>query len=404
MFQITTALRKLLALKKRIKCVCGGTSASKTFSILMILIDKAQSNENRKIEVMSESYPHLEGGAIADFKKIMIEQGYWNDDLWNESKHFYKFETDSIIQFSSIDKVGKAHGPRRDDLFINEGQNLPWEIVLQLMQRTSGDIWIDWNPSIEFWYYTEIKTKMEHDFITLTYLDNEALSDNIRQFIEARKGNKVWWQVYGLGQLGEVEGRIYRGWQEIDEIPFEAKLWRRGLDFGYSVDPTVVEDIYEYNGGYIIDEQIYEKGLSNKSIADRILNLPEPATLVVADSAEPKSIDEIASYGINIIGATKGAGSVNQGIQFVQDQKISITKRSIKTIKAYRNYLWVKDNRSGAVVPVPDDSIHEWSNPMDAIRYGFNGTGVNKLLTKLAEQQQQNFQRNINNFRNYSTR
>lgn len=404
MFQVTTALKKLLALNKRIKCVCGGTSASKTFSILMILIDKAQSNRNRKIDVMSESYPHLEGGTIADFKKIMIEQGYWNDDLWNESKHFYRFETDSIIQFSSIDKVGKAHGPRRDDLFINEGQNLPWEIVLQLMQRTSGDIWIDWNPSVEFWYYTEIKGKMEHDFITLTYLDNEALSDNIRQFIESRKHNKVWWQVYGLGQLGEVEGKIYKNWQEIDEIPFEAKLWRRGLDFGYSVDPTVIEDIYEYNGGYIIDEQVYEKGLSNKSIADRILNLPEPTTLVVADSAEPKSIDEIASYGINIIGATKGAGSVNQGIQFVQDQKISITKRSIKTIKAYRNYLWVKDNRSGAVVPVPDDTIHEWSNPMDAIRYGFNGTGVNKLLAKLNEQQQQNFQRNKNNFRNYSTR
>jgi phage terminase large subunit len=404
MFQVTTALKKLLALNKRIKCVCGGTSASKTFSILMILIDKAQSNRNRKIDVMSESYPHLEGGTIADFKKIMIEQGYWNDNLWNESKHFYKFETDSIIQFSSIDKVGKAHGPRRDDLFINEGQNLPWEIVLQLMQRTSGDIWIDWNPSVEFWYYTEIKGKMEHDFITLTYLDNEALSDNIRQFIESRKHNKVWWQVYGLGQLGEVEGKIYKNWQEIDEIPFEAKLWRRGLDFGYSVDPTVIEDIYEYNGGYIIDEQVYEKGLSNKSIADRILNLPEPTTLVVADSAEPKSIDEIASYGINIIGATKGAGSVNQGIQFVQDQKISITKRSIKTIKAYRNYLWVKDNRSGAVVPVPDDTIHEWSNPMDAIRYGFNGTGVNKLLAKLNEQQQQNFQRNKNNFRNYSTR
>lgn len=371
---------------------------------MMILIDKAQSNKNRKIEVMSESYPHLEGGVIADFKKIMIEQGYWNDDLWNESKHFYKFETDSIIQFSSIDKVGKAHGPRRDDLFINEGQNLPWEIVVQLMQRTSGDIWIDWNPSVEFWYYTEIKGKMEHDFITLTYLDNEALSDNIRQFIESRKNNKVWWQVYGLGQLGEVEGKIYKGWQEIDEIPFEAKLWRRGLDFGYSVDPTVIEDIYEYNGGYIVDEQVYEKGLSNKSIADRILNLPDPTTLVVADSAEPKSIDEIATYGINIIGATKGAGSVNQGIQFVQDQKISITKRSTKTIKAYRNYLWVKDNRSGAVIPVPDDTIHEWSNPMDAIRYGFNGTGVNKLLSKLTEQQQQNFQRNKNNFRNYSTR
>lgn len=404
MFQITTALNKLLALTKRIKCICGGTSASKTFSILMILIDKAQSNKNRKIEVMSESYPHLEGGAIADFKKIMMEQAYWKDDRWNETKHFYTFETGSIIQFSSIDKIGKAHGPRRDDLFINEGQNLPWEIVIQLMQRTSGDIWIDWNPSVEFWYYTEIQGKMEHDFITLTYLDNEALSDNIRQFIESRKDNKAWWDVYGLGKLGTVEGKIYTGWKEIDEIPFEAKLWRRGLDFGYSIDPTVLEDIYEYNGGYIIDERLYEKGLSNKSIADFIKNLNDPETLVIADSAEPKSIDEIMSFGVNIIGANKGPGSVNQGIQFVQCQKISITKRSLKTLKAYRNYLWVKDNRSGAVVPVPDDRIHEWSNSMDAIRYGFNGTGIEPLLSKIAEKQQQVFQRNKHNISNSSNR
>lgn len=360
----------------------------------MILIDKAQSNKGLKLEVVSESYPHLEGGAIADFKKIMLGQQYWKDDLWNESKHFYTFETGSVIQFSSIDNIGKAHGPRRDILFINEGQNLSWEIVLQLMQRTAEDIWIDWNPSLEFWYYTEIKGKMAHDFITLTYLDNEALSDSIKAFIESRKSNKQWWQVYGLGQLGTVEGRIYTGWQEIDEIPFEAKLWRRGMDFGYSVDPTVLEDIYEYNGGYIIDEQVYEKGLSNKSIADRILNLPEPKTLVIADSAEPKSIDELKSYGINVIGAQKGPGSVNQGIQFVQGLKISITRRSTRTLKAYRNYLWVKDNRSGAVVPVPDDTIHEWSNPMDAIRYGFNGTGPNGTLLKALEQQQQRFNKN----------
>ena len=370
MFQVTTATKKLLKLKKRIKVICGGTSAGKTISILMILIDKAQSNNNKKIDAMSESFPHLEGGVIADFKLIMIEQGYWKDSNWNESKHIYTFETNSRFRFISIDKIGKAHGPRRDILFLNECNNTPFAIYDQLEIRTKEEIWLDYNPTIEFWYYDKIAGQVEHDFITLTYLDNEALDPRIIQSIESRKGNKQWWRVYGLGLLGEVEGKIYKNWQVIDEIPHEARLERRGLDFGFTNDPTVIEDIYKYNGGIIIDEHTYQKGLSNRSIAD-ILIADDPNVLVVADSAEPKSIDEIKDFGVNIIGAIKGPGSVNKGIQFVQDQKISITARSLKTIKAYRNYLWLVD-RDGKIINTPDDRIHEWSNPMDAIRYGLD--------------------------------
>jgi phage terminase large subunit len=178
-----------------------------------------------------------------------------------------------------------------------------------------------------------------------------------------------------LGEPYGMERKIYNGWELIDDIPHEARLWRRGLDFGYSVDPTVIEDLYEYNGGYIIDERVYQKGLSNKAIADKILNFESPQTLVIADSAEPKSIDEIASYGINIFGAKKGQGSVQQGIQYVQGQKISVTKRSSKTILAYRNYMFALD-RNGKIIQVPDDTNHEWSNPCDSIRYGFNGCAI----------------------------
>lgn len=397
--QVTTATKKLLALRKRIKCVCGGTSASKTFSIQMILIDKAQSNKNLKIEVVSESFPHLEGGAIADFKKVMIERNYWDDDCWNGTKHFYTFETGSVIQFTSVDNIGKAHGPRRDILFINEGQYLNWDIVLQLIQRTSGDIWIDWNPTTEFWYYTEIKDKMDHDFINLTYVDNEGIPQSVKEFIESRKENRSWWKVYGLGELGEVEGKIYRDWKIIEELPHEARLWRRGLDFGYSVDPTIIIAIYEYNGGFILNEELYQKGMSNKSIADFLLNQAEES-LVIADSAEPKSIDELASYGVNITGAQKGPGSVQQGIQFVQGQKISITAKSLKTITAYRNYLWGMD-KNGKNLQIPDDAIHEWSNPMDAIRYGFNGAKAN---TSAVRKQQERFQINKHNILNNSNR
>lgn len=182
-----------------------------------------------------------------------------------------------------------------------------------------------------------------------------------------------------LGEPNSIEKKIYKGWRLIDEIPFGARLWRRGMDFGYTNDPTVLEDIYEYDGGYIIDETIYSTGLLNKMIYDKIQVLPEPKTLVIADSEEPKSIDELSSYGLNIIGAKKGPGSVYQGIQFVQGLKISVTKRSVKTWKAYLNYLFKEDN-SGKILNDPDDSVHEWSNSMDAIRYGFNGviTGQNR--------------------------
>lgn len=361
-------------MKKRIRAVCGGTSASKTISILVWLIDYAQVNKNKKIDVMSESYPHLEDGAIKDFKAIMLDRGYWRDDSWNGTKHVYTFETGSIIKFISVDKLGKAHGPRRDVLFVNEANNISYEIYDQLEVRTKDVIWLDWNPSTEYWYYTEIKDHIDHDFITLTYKDClNVLDPSIVESIESKKHRKNWWKVYGLGQLGEVEGKIYSGWQIIDSIPHEARLWRRGLDFGYSVDPSVLVDIYEYNGGYIVDEQFYQKGMSNKAIADYINNLDEADILTIADSAEPKSIEEIKDYGVKIVGAAKGKDSVKQGIQFVQDQKISVTKRSLKTIKAYRNYLWATD-RNGKNLQVPDDTIHEWTNPMDAIRYGFNGT------------------------------
>lgn len=366
----TTATQKIFGLKKRIRAVAGGTSASKTISILVWLIDYCQREQGRKklATVVSESYPHLEGGAMYDFENIMQDRGYWNDDCWNKTKHEYTFETGNKLQFKSIDKIGKAHGPRRDVLFVNEANNLSYEIVDQLITRTREIIWLDWNPTNEFWFYTEVlPVRKDVEFITLTYKDNEALDEATIQEIESHKNNKRWWTVYGLGQLGEIEGRIYTGWQIIDDIPHEARLVRYGLDFGYSVDPTVILAIYYYNGGYIVDEITYQKRLSNRTIADILEN--QEKALIIADSSEPKSIDEIKLYGLNIIGSQKGQGSVLQGIQYVQQQRISLTKRSIKTIKAYRNYIFQSD-ADGKVINQPDDTIHEWSNPMDALRYG----------------------------------
>lgn len=383
MFKITTATRKIAALKKRIRILQGGTSASKTFSTLLVLIDRAQTKQSyaELTSIVAESVPHLKRGAMRDFKMIMQTHNYWVDKNWNATDSTYTFETGNQIEFFSTDNGAKLRGARRDWLFMNEANNLTYEAFQQLEVRTRYGVYIDFNPSNEFWAHTElIPSRDDVDYIILTYKDNEALSPEIVETIEKRKSNAGWWKVYGEGQLGELEGKIYTGWQIIDSIPHEAKLERYGLDFGYSVDPSVAVAIYSYNGGFIIDEVFYQKGMSNKMIADNFLN--QDRAMVVADSSEPKSIDEIQSYGINIIGAIKGPGSVNQGIQFVQAQKVSVTKRSTKTIKGYRNFIWATD-RDGKMLNVPDDTIHEWSNPMDAVRYGLDSFRPRKKKGKL---------------------
>lgn len=366
MFLATTAIKKLLKLKKRIRVVPGGTAAGKTIGILSVLIDLAQRDKNSTLtSVVSESFPHLKRGAMRDFLNIIKEQGYYKEDSWNRTDYIYEFETGSKIEFFSADQPDKVRGPRRQRLFINEANNVPFETFEQLEVRTSDFIFLDWNPVAEFWYYTEMKGRRKDiDELTLTYKDNEALSQSIVDSIEQRKDRLNWWKVFGLGELGELGGKVYNSWQIIDEIPHEARLEVHGLDFGYSQDPVAIVAIYYYNGGYILDEITYQKGLSNKQIADILKN--EEVTVVVADSAEPKSIDEIKTYGLNVQPSVKGKDSVNYGIKVVQSKKISVTKRSINLIKEYRNYLWQKDRITGKVTEKPEKGFDHF---MDSVRY-----------------------------------
>lgn len=366
MFSITTATQKIAGLTKRIRAIQGGTSASKTISILLYLINAAQTDKTPTLtSIVSESVPHLKRGAKRDFENIMKEHRYWKDSCWNATDSIYTFETGSQIEFFSTDNGDKLRGARRDRLFINEANNNTFEAFQQLEVRTKGYCFLDWNPSTEFWFYTDVLGKRDDvEHIILTYKDNEALDPAIVNSLEQRKGNKAWWQVYGLGQLGEVETRIYRGWQVLDEIPHEARLERYGMDFGYSNDPTAIVAIYYYNGGYILDEICYQKGLQNNQIASVLQN--QPKAIVIADSAEPKSIDEIYSYGITVLPANKGKGSVLQGIQYVQQQQISVTKRSVNLLKEYRNYVWITD-KDGRIINEPMDLFN---HGMDGTRYG----------------------------------
>lgn len=382
----TTAVKKILGLKKRLRIIQGGSSAGRTVAILLVMIDKAQTVKGNLASVVSESMPHLRRAAIRDFLAIMEGHGYYREASWDRTNMIYTFETGSKIEFFSADQSDKVRGPRRNDLFLNECNNIDYETYTQLAIRTDGDIYLDYNPVSSFWVHEEIIQRgQDHDFLVLTYKDNEGLSPAIIQELEARKDRKGWWTVFGLGLVGEIEGKIYNDWRIIDELPHEAQLIRYGLDYGYTNDPTAIVAIYKYNNGFIWDEVTYQKGLSNRQIADILLN--QPKALVVPDSAEPKSNDELVSYGVNILPANKGRGSVQQGIQYVQSQRISVTKRSTNIIREYRNYLWRTD-RNGKFI-VPNEPEHAFSHSMDAGRYAMES---NKPVAELtAEQRARNF-------------
>ncbi len=373
-FAETTALHKIARLNKKVRAIQGGTSASKTISILLYLIARAQTDTTPTLtSVISESTPHLKRGAMRDFKNIMQAHNYWQDKRWNATDSIYLFETGSKVEFFSADQSDKLRGARRDRCFINEANNVSLDAFDQLEVRTKEFVFLDWNPTNEFWFYTDVKPARDDvDHIILTYRDNEALSQEIINSIEQRKGRKGWWLVYGEGQLGEVEGKIYKGWEIIDEVPMFARLERIGLDFGYTNDPTAIVAVYKYEGGYIIDEIAFQRGLLNDQIADIILNQEQNGVLVIADSAEPKSIEEIRRHGVNITGVVKkgersgGLKSfVKYRIDLTQQQRIAVTKRSTNVINEYRNYLWETD-KDGRILNVPE---HTFSHSMNAIEY-----------------------------------
>lgn len=370
-FVRTTAINKLLKLKKRIRGVPGGTSAGKTFGIIPIEIDYAAKNPNTETSIVSESIPHLRRGALKDFESIMRNTGRWVEGSFNKALLKYTFANGSFIEFFSADQPDRLRGARRHRLYLNEVNNITWEAYMQLSIRTRDVIWMDFNPTHEFWYHTELKKDEDFEEVILTYLDNEALSKNIIKEIEKAKEKsktsdywKNWWKVYGLGLQGSLEGVIFNDWTIVGRIPPEAKYVGSGLDWGYTNDPTTLIDAYQYNGQYIFDEVLYRKGMLNSDIANFIKNDPLKR-VIYADSAEPKSIDELRRYGIRILGADKGRDSIVYGIDLLQQTRFRVTKRSVNLIKELRGYIWDTD-RTGMKLNKPVDYLNHC---IDAIRY-----------------------------------
>jgi phage terminase large subunit len=345
----------------------GGTSSSKTYSILQLLILIAARRKGLHISVVSESLPHLKRGALRDFTNILNAEGLYSDTMHNKSNNTFTIGQ-STIEFFSADVSSKLRGARRDILFINECNNITYSSFQELAIRTKLCTFLDYNPVSEFWVHTELlnDTTRKIEFIKSTYRDNELLDKNILSDIESRKERDPnWWKVYGEGEIGNLQGVIFSNYKIVSSVP-ESPKQIIGIDFGFSNDPTSVVLITYSDGELYIDELCYRTQMTNADIAKLILSDDNLKKCVcVCDSAEPKSIHELQLAGVRAIPAEKGADSVRSGIDTLLQYRMNITQRSVNAIKEFRNYRW-KVDKDGKSMNVPVDF---WNHCIDAVRY-----------------------------------
>jgi phage terminase large subunit len=353
--------------EKRIVIEQGGTRSGKTYNILIWLIfGYCMRHQGRTVTIARKTYPALRSTAMRDFINILKDHELYSEEHHNKSSSEYRLNG-NLVEFISLDQPTKVRGRKRDVLFINEANELFFEDWQQLIFRTTDKIILDYNPSDEFhWIYEKVKTREDADFYITTYKDNPFLQQEIIKEIERLKyTDENYWKVYGLGQVGAAKSLIFNI-NLTDSIPDNAKLLSYGMDFGFTNDPTTLVAVYLHDTDLYIDELLYRTNMTNQDIAKELDRLGlGRRDEIYADSSEPKSIEEIYRMGWNIKPATKGPGSVNIGIDMLKRYVIHVTKRSVNTIKEFRNYKF-KEDKNGNVLNEPVDLFN---HSVDACRY-----------------------------------
>jgi len=346
----------------------GGTSSGKTYAILQVLFAKAIS-ETCIITVVGQDIPNLKVGALRD--AIDIHNGdeaiKQQVTFYNRSDRVFSFLNGSIIEFNSYDNDQDAKSGKRDYLFVNEANGIPYNIFEQLSLRTRKQVYIDYNPDTSFWVHDKVIPLPNAELIISDHRHNPFLSDKIREKIEALKSKDLdLWKVYARGITGRIEGLIFKKWYILNEGFNDKKIIGYGIDFGFTNDPTSLIEVRMQDGELYVKELIYETGLTNKDISDRMLGLGvSKGSLIVADSAEPKSIEELRRYGWTIDGVKKGKDSVMFGINLLKGYAINVHSSSRNLIKELEQYKW-KVNKNGDSLNVP---IDEYNHAIDALRY-----------------------------------
>lgn len=345
----------------------GGTSSSKSFSGLQLLLLIAQKRDNASISVVSETLPHLKLGVIRDFENILKADGLYNEENINRTDHTYHFGT-SYIEFFAADQ-GKATGPRRNILYLNECNNISYTIVSELEQRTDQVIFYDFNPTAEFWIIDKVFAlpANEYSLIKSNYRDNEYLAESIRKEIELKASiSENFKRIHIDVEFGNYEGIIYSDWKMCDEMPSSNKR-AYGMDFGFTNDPTVLVDVRYQDGQLWADLLLHKKGLTPEALNSEFKTIGIDGKVeIIADNNEPRMIDYLFRKGYNIKPTIKGGDSVHMGIELVKQVPINITKRSVEMIREIRGYKF-KQDKNGQFLNEPASGQSD--HALDALRY-----------------------------------
>ena len=356
---------------KKILVEQGGTRSGKTYNILLWIIFKyCYENSKKTITICRKTFPAVRGTVMRDFLDILKIHQLYNEENHAKSANEY-YINGNLIEFISLDQPQKIRGRKRDLLFVNEANEINFEDWQQLIFRTNDRIIIDYNPSDEFhWIYDKVLTRDDVEFYQTTYKDNPFISEEIIQEIERLKDtDENYWRVYGLGERGQSRSLVFT-FQTTKDIPTEAKLIARGLDFGFSNDSTALVETYILDQNMYVNELIYRTGMTNQDIGNEFARLKlDRRDEVFCDSAEPKSIEEIHRMGWNVKPTYKG--SINIGIDMIRRYKLNVTEGSLNIIKELRNYKYIED-KNGQLTNKPIDAFN---HAIDALRYSI----VNKL-------------------------
>ena len=372
-FKTTKVFKELLQAwvgGKRRFLMEGGTSSSKTWTALQFIQVVSQQAETPLLtSVVSESLPHLKRGCIRDFFKILGESPD-NNPFWSKTEFTYNRRGwNGTSEFFGADDAGKVRGPRRDILFINEGNNIPWETARGLDIRTSRFTIVDWNPVGEFWAHENWMNNPDTAYSHSTYLDARDAgvlpAQTVADIESYRDKDPNWWNIYGLGLVGKVEGLVYPHFEQVDTLPDGAVFY--GLDYGFASDPTVLVKNVLIGDKLYSHQMFYDyTALTNGQIAQKLSLLGIKNEPIYPDPDEPKSAEELRQKGFNIQEAVKGKGSVEFGTQKVNNYYQYWTKDSLECIKEQRNFRYIKDKITGLFT---DRTTHQYSHGMSARRY-----------------------------------
>lgn len=380
-FQLTTAVVKILKMKARKKVIQGSTSSGKTYGIIPIIYDKCLAKNRIKATITAETLSSLKDGAIDIFKNFLMDELRWDDNRWNATDFIYTLGNGSKLQFKTFDSVGKAKAAgKRDLLFINEANHVPYDIADALIIR-SKEVYLDFNADEEFWAHTEVLTSPNSEFIKLTYHDNEALpKETLEDLMEKKRKADLeeaagvkgywwnWWQVYGLGETGQRQELVFAPWEIIKEKPQRFTQFVYGIDFGYQ-HPTALIKVWYHEDERYIEEIIYSPLLSSPKLMDKMesKNVTREVEMI-ADHARPEMIADIREKGYYVLNADK---SVEAGIEDLRKCKVYVDEKAVNVIRENKKYKYKKVN--GLVT----DTIHKINDDaMDAIRY------ANRWITK----------------------